>query len=118
MSSEPFELTAAEAAIAIKKGKLNPVDLALSCIERFELCEDQVKAYAYFDKKLFLRQVQSLRSIKSQLHGLPIAVKDMIDTIDMPTQHNSPIYRGHQPSKDAAIVSHSEVSWWNYIRKN
>ncbi|GIR86384.1 MAG: hypothetical protein CM15mP85_30080 [Rhodobacterales bacterium] len=44
-------------------------------------------------------------SIKSQLHGLPIAVKDMIDTIDMPTQHNSPIYRGHQPSKDAAIVS-------------
>ena len=105
MSSEPFELTATEAAIAIKKGKLNPVDLALSCIERFALCEDQVKAYAYFDKKLFLRQVQSLRSIKSQLHGLPIAVKDMIDTIDMPTQHNSPIYRGHQPSKDAAIVS-------------
>ena len=51
MSSEPFELTATEAAIAIKKGKLNPVDLALSCIERFELCEDQVKAYAYFDKK-------------------------------------------------------------------
>lgn len=105
MSSEPFELTAAEAAISIKKGKLNPVDLALSCIERFELCEDQVKAYAYFDKELFLKQVQSLGSIKSQLHGLPIAVKDMIDTVDMPTQHNSPIYKDHQPSKDAAIVS-------------
>ena len=105
MSSEPFELTAAEAAISIKKGKLNPVDLALSCIERFELCEDQVKAYAYFDKELFLKQVQSLGSIKSQLHGLPIAVKDMIDTVDMPTQHNSPIYKDHQPGKDAAIVS-------------
>ena len=105
MSLEPFELTAAEAAIAINKGKLNPFDLAHSCIERFELCERQVKAYSYFDKELFLRQVKSLGSVKSQLHGLPIAVKDMIDTVDMPTQHNSPIYKDHQPSKDAAIVS-------------
>ena len=37
MSSEPFELTATEAAVAIEEGKLNPVDLALSCIERFEI---------------------------------------------------------------------------------
>jgi Asp-tRNA(Asn)/Glu-tRNA(Gln) amidotransferase A subunit family amidase len=39
------------------------------------------------------------------LHGIPIGIKDMIDTADLPTQHNSPIYRGHRPGQDAACVA-------------
>lgn len=105
MSLEPFQLTASEAAKEIDQGNLNPLDLAQSCVERFNFCEDQVKAYSFFDHQIFLKQVQGLGISKSKIHGLPIAVKDMIDTADMPTQHNSPIYKDHQPSKDAAIVS-------------
>src|SRR5258708_12241715 len=41
----------------------------------------------------------------SPLHGIPVGIKDMIDTADLPTQHNSPIYRGHRPSQDAACVA-------------
>jgi Asp-tRNA(Asn)/Glu-tRNA(Gln) amidotransferase A subunit family amidase len=105
MSLEPFQLTAYEAAKKIEQGELSPFDLAQSCIERFNFCEHQVKAYSFFDQQVFLKQVNNLGLSNSKIHGLPIAVKDMIDTADMPTQHNSPIYKDHQPSKDAAIVS-------------
>ena len=105
MSLEPFQLTAYEAAKKIEQGELSPFELARSCIERFNFCEHQVKAYSFFDQQVFLKQVKNLGSSNSKIHGLPIAVKDMIDTADMPTQHNSPIYKNHQPSKDAAIVS-------------
>src|SRR5215470_5130862 len=39
------------------------------------------------------------------LHGVPIAVKDLIDTVDMPTGYGSPIYEGHRPAADAACVA-------------
>src|SRR6185436_9780034 len=39
------------------------------------------------------------------LHGVPVGIKDVIDTADMPTEYNSPIYRGHQPKWDAACVT-------------
>ena len=42
---------------------------------------------------------------RSPLHGVPVGIKDVIDTADMPTEYNSPIYRGHQPKWDAACVA-------------
>ncbi|HJU19945.1 MAG TPA: amidase, partial [Stellaceae bacterium] len=39
------------------------------------------------------------------LHGIPIAVKDLIDTVDMPTAYGSPIYQGHRPAADASCVA-------------
>ncbi len=54
-----------------------------------------------------MRQARELDKgpIRGLLHGIPIGVKDMIDTGDMPTQHNSPIYAGHRPAQDAAAVA-------------
>src|SRR5918912_565391 len=42
---------------------------------------------------------------RSRLHGVPVAIKDIIDTADLPTEYNSPIYRGHRPKADAACVT-------------
>ena len=44
-------------------------------------------------------------SPRSPLHGVPIGIKDVIDTVDLPTEYNSPIYRGHRPREDADIVA-------------
>lgn len=103
--ADPAQLTAAEASQAIAMGKLDPVDLARACLARAERLEPTVKAFAHLDPKAVLDAARTLGPRRTPLHGLPVAVKDMIDTADMPTQHNSPIYEGHQPAKDAAVVA-------------
>ena len=105
MSLEPFQLTASEAAKEIDQGNLNPLDLAQSCVERFNFCEDQVKAYSFFDHQIFLKQVKGLGMSKTKIHRLPIAVKDMMDNAAIRTRHNSTIYKDHKTRKDADIVS-------------
>ena len=39
------------------------------------------------------------------LRGLPVGVKDIVDTVDFPTEYGSSIYAGHRPQTDAAVVS-------------
>ena len=66
-----------------------------------------VKAWVDFDPDLALAQARTLdrASSRGPLHGVPIGVKDIIDTFDMPTQMGSPIYRGYRPPADAACVA-------------
>jgi Asp-tRNA(Asn)/Glu-tRNA(Gln) amidotransferase A subunit family amidase len=105
--SEPCFLTAAEAAAQIRDGKLTSEALVRSCIARIEQREPAVKAWLHLDKA---RAIATAREIDKRpqagpLHGLPVGVKDVIDTADMPTTYNSNCYWGHRPAKDAACVA-------------
>ncbi|OCF32487.1 hypothetical protein I317_06814 [Kwoniella heveanensis CBS 569] len=105
---EPCFLTATEAAKLMRAGKLSVEEMAKSTLARVEARDDAVKGWAYFDKELVLQRAKELDSVplnkRGPLFGVPVAVKDVIYTRDMPTQHNSPIYEGHAPEIDAACI--------------
>ena len=69
--------------------------------------EGEIGAWAWLDHDLAIRQARALDAEASHaaLHGMPIGIKDVIDTADMPTEYNSPIYAGHRPTRDAEVVT-------------
>jgi Asp-tRNA(Asn)/Glu-tRNA(Gln) amidotransferase A subunit family amidase len=100
-------LPAVEIASQVAIGNITCEQVARSCIERVRLRDSVVKAWSYFDSDLILRQAKELdsRSDRGPLHGVPVGVKDIIDTFDMPTEMGSPIYRGYRPFSDASCVA-------------
>lgn len=102
-----YELTAAAAARAIRDGKLTAEAYVGAFIERIAEREGAVGAWAHMAREGALAQARALDREKprSPLHGVPVGIKDIIDTADMPTEHNSPIYRGNRPRGDAAVVA-------------
>ncbi len=103
----PHRLSASEASRAIAAGELTAEVLTAACVERIRQREAAVQAWAFIDPEAALRQARALdrQPRRSRLHGIPIGVKDVIDTHDMPTQYGSKIYEGNQPSCDAACVA-------------
>jgi len=107
---QPHQLTATEAARLIAEQKLSAEELARSCLERIEERDPAVRAWVTYDPSKVIGRARELDKILiskgpvGPLHGLPFGVKDMIDTVDYPTQNNSPIYVGNQPSHDAHAV--------------
>lgn len=109
---EPCFLTAAEAATRIRAGELTSERLIRSCIERIETRDPYVKAWLYLDKAKAIATARELdkRPPLGPLHGLPLGVKDMIDTADMPTTYNSPVFQDYRPARDAACVAVARLS--------
>lgn len=105
--TEPFALSATEAAAQIDAGTLTAETLVASCIERINAREADVLAWKYFNPDAALAQARALDKgpKRGLLHGLPFGAKDIIDTATMPTGHGSPIYEGNQPSIDAPCVA-------------
>jgi Asp-tRNA(Asn)/Glu-tRNA(Gln) amidotransferase A subunit family amidase len=81
--------------------------LVTACLERIAKREPEVHAWAYVDPERALAEARERdrETPRSPLHGVPVGIKDVIDTADMPTEYNSPIYRGHRPKTDAACVA-------------
>ncbi|MFC7473018.1 amidase [Dankookia sp. GCM10030260] len=104
---EPWQLTASAAAARLRDGTLTAEALTRSCLERIAEREPVTKAFSYIDPVLALSNARKVDKAyaKGILHGLPFGVKDMIDTADMPTSHNSPIYEGLRQGRDAACVA-------------
>ena len=104
---EPCFLTASEASAQMLGSALSAEDLVRSCLERIAGREPVVRAWIYIDPDQAIRTARELDKMprRSPLHGLPIGVKDVIDTADMPTTQNSPIYWGMQVGRDAACVA-------------
>jgi Asp-tRNA(Asn)/Glu-tRNA(Gln) amidotransferase A subunit family amidase len=102
-----YELTGAEAAAAIANGTITSEALVTACLERITVREAQVGAWEYLDpaKALAQARVRDRGPAQGPLHGVPVGIKDLIDTADMPTGYGSPIYAGHQPAWDAACVA-------------
>jgi Asp-tRNA(Asn)/Glu-tRNA(Gln) amidotransferase A subunit family amidase len=100
-------LSACEIVRAITDGEATCEAVVRDCLERIDAREKDVHAWANLDPELALRQARELDRARSRgpLHGVPIGVKDIIDTADLPTEMGSPIYRGHQPKIDAACVA-------------
>jgi Asp-tRNA(Asn)/Glu-tRNA(Gln) amidotransferase A subunit family amidase len=99
-------LTASEAAARLSAGTLTAERLVRDCLERAQARTD-VKAWVWLDPEQALAQARAVDRAgrRGLLKGVPVGVKDVIDTVDMPTQHGSPIYRGHRPFADAACVA-------------
>jgi len=104
--SRPNELGAAEAVARLASGALTAEELTRACLDRAEE-RKSVKAWTWLDPDQAVAQARAADRAgrPGLLAGLPIGVKDIIDTIDMPTEHGSPIYRGNRPFADAACVA-------------
>jgi len=101
------ELAAREAARRLAAREITAEDLARACLARIEERESTVGAWIHVDPDAVLAQARQLDAgpARGPLHGLPIGVKDIIDTIDMPTCYGSAVYPGHRPAADAAAVA-------------
>ena len=88
-------------------GRRTAVEMAESCLARIAARETDVQAWAHVDADQVLKQARARdrESPRSLLHGVPVGVKDIIDTCDMPTEYGSAIYAGHRPKADAACVA-------------
>ena len=104
------ELNRLSATAAVRKlaaREITAVSLLRDCLKRIAERESTVHAWTFVDTD---KAMQRARVLDSQapaglLHGLPIAVKDLFDTFDMPTCYGSPIYANHRPAADAACVA-------------
>jgi Asp-tRNA(Asn)/Glu-tRNA(Gln) amidotransferase A subunit family amidase len=103
----PADLTAYEARAAIEAGTLTAEALVRACLLRIEQREGLIGAWEYLDADLVIKQAKHADAAPNRglLHGIPIGIKDVIDTADMPTRYGSHIYEQHYPAWDAACVS-------------
>ncbi len=107
-NDELARLTATEAAARIASGELTSELLVSALLERIAERDEALHAWAFVDPDLALeaaRHCDAASSPLGPLHGVPVGVKDIIDTADMPTGMGSPIYDGHRPRNDAACVA-------------
>ena len=105
--TDPRLLTAREAARQITERRLTAEALLAAYLDHIDLREPVVGAWQSLDRECALAKARQRdgEPPRGPLHGLPIAVKDLIDTVDMPTAYGSPIYRGHRPAADASCVA-------------
>jgi Asp-tRNA(Asn)/Glu-tRNA(Gln) amidotransferase A subunit family amidase len=101
------EWPATEIARGIAAGDTTCEAVVRACLARIAEHEPVVRAWTNFDPERALAEARSRDRAASRgpLHGVPIGIKDVIDTFDMPTEMGSPIYRGHRPPADAACVA-------------
>ena len=109
--SDACLLSASEARTAIKQGLLTSVELLEACLSRIDELEESIGAWAHLDRDLVLEQAREADSFRSRglsvgaLHGIPVAIKDIIDTRDFPTECGTVLHEGRRPSRDATLVS-------------
>jgi Asp-tRNA(Asn)/Glu-tRNA(Gln) amidotransferase A subunit family amidase len=97
---DAFRLGAKQAAQLIERGELGAEALVASCRSRIAEREPQVKAWTHLASEF-----PAAKNPCGPLYGVPVGVKDIFDTHDMPTAYGSPIYAGYRPRSDAACVA-------------
>jgi Asp-tRNA(Asn)/Glu-tRNA(Gln) amidotransferase A subunit family amidase len=104
---ELWQMPAAQASRLMAAGKLGCEEYTRAFVERIKERDALIRAWAWVDADNALRQARELdrEPRRGPLHGIPLGVKDVINTRDMPTQHNSPIYAGHRPGEDGNCVA-------------
>ena len=109
MSLAALSLT--EAAAHIRDGQIKSAELVHDCLARVGEVDDDVQAWAYLDRDHAMRQAEASDLHRMQgkplgpLHGIPVGIKDIFDTNDMPTELGSPIWAGRTPRQDAYTVA-------------
>jgi Asp-tRNA(Asn)/Glu-tRNA(Gln) amidotransferase A subunit family amidase len=94
---------------AIAAGERSSAEVVRGCLDRIAAVEDDLHAWAFVDPELALAQAAVLDGLppaeRGPLHGVPVGIKDILDTADQPTCYGSPIYEGARPQQDAVAVS-------------
>lgn len=103
MSQPVHMLTAKQALHRMQAGTLDPVTLMEACLERVAAREPTIRAFATIDPAAALAAARAAGP--GPLHGLPIGVKDVLDTADLPSEYGSSIWAGWQPRADSAPVA-------------
>lgn len=104
-------MAAADAAAAIADGRLTSRELTEACLDSIARQEDTIGAWTFLDRELALLQADMADNAHragrphGPLHGVPVGVKDIFDTFDMPTGDGSPLHAGRTPRQDAAAVT-------------
>ena len=104
-------VSANDAAQLIRDGRISSVELVRACLDQIEKREGDVQAWIFLDPEYALEQARAAdeRRLSGQpigaLHGVPVGLKDIIDTADMPTEKGSVLHAGRTPSRDAAVVA-------------
>jgi Asp-tRNA(Asn)/Glu-tRNA(Gln) amidotransferase A subunit family amidase len=100
-------LTATQIVTAVDAGRVTCEAVARACLDRIAEREPEVQAWQSMDPERVIQAARALdrSGATGPLRGVPFGVKDIIDTCDMPTEYGSPIFRGHQPLRDAACVA-------------
>ncbi len=102
---------ASACASAIRQGQVSCLELVDACLARIDARDDLIQAWAFLDPDLARRRASSADEWQAQglplrpLHGVPVGVKDVFDTADMPSEYGSQLHRGRRPERDAAAVS-------------
>jgi Asp-tRNA(Asn)/Glu-tRNA(Gln) amidotransferase A subunit family amidase len=105
------DLTALQVRDEIARGAVKAVEVAEACLARIAEREPQVQAWAHLDPQHAIRQAEAADRYRASgrptgpLHGVPVGVKDIIDTRDFPTENGTAFDSGRRPSADATIVS-------------
>jgi aspartyl-tRNA(Asn)/glutamyl-tRNA(Gln) amidotransferase subunit A len=103
-------LPATQLADLIRTKQLSPVEYLQALMERIEVLNPRVNAFAYLspDRAMDAARVAEAKLMAGdgigRLHGVPVTIKDLTITKDMPTQRGSLIHEGNQPTEDAPIV--------------
>lgn len=112
MIKDSYKLNAAEAEAAFAAGRLTSVALVQSCLDRIKETDGAIKAWAFLDPDAALAQAAECDRIRKAgmavgpLHGIPVGLKDIIDTAKMPTERGTPIFKGRQTDSVARLVEH------------
>ena len=101
------ELHATAARAAIEAGSLTARALVAACLARIAERDRLLGAWAHVAGEAALARAEKLdaQRVHGALHGIPVGLKDVLDTLDMPTAHGSALYRGDIPARDAACVT-------------
>jgi len=104
-------LSASDAARLIRDGVIRAEQLVEACLTRVREVDAGVQAWAFLDPDHALSQARAADAWRLEgrptgpLHGVPVGIKDIFDTADMPTEYGSVLYAGRTPSRDAAAVA-------------
>jgi Asp-tRNA(Asn)/Glu-tRNA(Gln) amidotransferase A subunit family amidase len=104
-------LTATDAARLIRDGVIGAEQLVAACLERITKTDADVQAWTFLDPDHALTQARAADAWRLEgrptgpLHGVPVGLKDIIDTADMPTENGSVLHAGRTPSRDATVVT-------------
>ncbi len=104
-------LSLSDAAADIRDGRITSAELVRDCLAQVAAVEDKVQAWAFLDREHATRQAEAADEHRRHgratgpLHGVPIGIKDIFDTGDMPTEFGSPFWAGRTPRADAAAVA-------------
>lgn len=110
MSVPLYQLTVVEALRKIRSREISAEELAQACIGQIEKLEPKIKAWVYFEKEKMFKQAKAVDQKIARnepvgpLAGIPVGVKDIFNTLDMPTQMGSPIWKNFTPGNDARTV--------------